>query len=112
MLVAHDGAHRNEDEQVGAGRAVLALPLTVRAIAGGAVRVVLEGEQRGDVAVGHEPHVAAAAPVAAVGAAPGNVRLAAERHAAGTAVARLDVDLGFVKESGHRVSVEVLVRTT
>ena len=73
--------------EVVARRAVLLLALAVGAVVGPAVRVVAEGEQRGDVAVGDEPDVAALAAVAAVGPAPGHVRLAPERHAARAAVA-------------------------
>ena len=60
---------------------------------GAAVRVVAEGEQRRDVAVGDEPDVAAVAAVASVGAALGHVRLPAERDAARAAVTALDVQM-------------------
>ena len=46
---------------------MLALALPVLAVRGPPVRVVAEGQQRRDVAVGHQPDVAAAAAVAAVG---------------------------------------------
>src|SRR3546814_10316861 len=63
-------------DDVVAAVAVLALPLAVRAALGGAVRVVLEGDQRGDVVVDDEPHVAPGAAVTAVGPAHRRVRLA------------------------------------
>ena len=47
-----------------------------------AERVVRNGEQRRHVVVGDQPDVAAGPAVAAVGAAPGDVRLAAERDRA------------------------------
>ena len=53
--------------QVGAALAVVVLALAVGAVAGPAVRVVAEGQQRGHVAVGDQPDVAALAAVAAVG---------------------------------------------
>ena len=59
--------------------AVLLLARAVRARRGLAVRVVAEREQRRDVAVGPQPHVAAPAAVAAVGTA-----LAARATRAGT----------------------------
>ncbi len=67
------------------------------------MRVVAEGEQRRDVAVGDEHDVAAPAAVAAVGPALGDVRLAPERHRAGAAVAAADVHLDLVDEvARHR----------
>ena len=70
-------------------------------LVGPAVGMVAEGEQRGHVAVGDQPDVAALAAVAAVGPALGHVRLAAERDAAGAAVAAPHVELALVDESGH-----------
>ena len=77
------------------------LALAVDAVVGPAVRVVAEGQQRGDVVVGDQPHVAALAAVAAVRAAEGDRTLAAERHAAGAAVATAHVQLALVDELGH-----------
>ena len=68
---------------------------------GPAVGVVLEGEQRGHVAVGDHPDVAALAAVTAVGTALGHVGLASDRDATGAAVAAPHVDLTLVDESGH-----------
>ena len=102
--VAHHGALGHADDQVVAALAVALLALTVGAVAGPAVGVVAEREQRGDVAVGDEPDVAAVAAVAAVGAAPGDVGLAPERHRARAAVAPLDVEPALVDErrlAGH-----------
>jgi hypothetical protein len=65
------------------------------------VGVIAEGEQRRDVPVGAQPHVAAVAAVATVGPAPGNVGLAAERNRAGAAVAPTNVGSSFVDEPGH-----------
>ena len=76
------------------------LPLPWTPSCGAAVRVVAEREQRGDVAVGDQPDVAALAAVAAVRAAHRDGALTAERHAAGAAVATAHVQLGFVDESG------------
>ena len=90
VVVADDGAlGHGHDEVVAAGAVpLLALPVRCRCRPGGA-GWSLEGEQRGHVAVGHQPDVAAVAAVAAVGAALGDVGLAAERDRARAAVARL-----------------------
>ena len=78
------------------------LPRPWAPFGGPAVRVVAEGQQRGHVAVGDQPDVAALAAVAAVGAAPGDVRLAPEGDAARAAVAASDVEAAFVDELGAR----------
>ena len=101
VVVAHDRALGHRHDGVVAAGAVALLALAVGAVAGAAVRVVAEGEQRRDVAVGDEPDVAAVAAVAAVGPALGDVGLAAERDGAGTAVAALDVEVALVDEPGH-----------
>ncbi|MCY1230224.1 hypothetical protein D3C72_1632280 [compost metagenome] len=59
---------------------------------------VAEIDQGVEVRVGHREHVAATAAVAAVGAAELFVLLMTERHAAVAAIARGDVDEGFVDE--------------
>ena len=69
-----------------------------RSPAGG---VVAEREQRRHVVVGDQPHVATRAAVAAVGTAPGHVRLTPERDAAGAAVATAHVERALVDEPGH-----------
>ena len=101
VLVADDGALGHRHLEVGAAAAVLALALAVGAAAGRPVRVVLEGDQRGHVAVDDEPHVAAVAAVAAVGAALGHVGLAPEADRARAAVATLDVETALVDELRH-----------
>ena len=106
VLVADDGALGHRAPR-GRRRAVpcLLLALAVGAAAGPAVGVVAEGEQRGHVAVGDEPDVAAVAAVAAVGAALGDVGLAPERDAARAAVAALHVEAALVDELRHRASL-------
>ena len=94
-------AHRDMDLEVVAGGAVPALALAVGARTGPAVRMVAKRQQRGDVAVGDQPHVTAGAAVTAVGAAFGHVRLPPERDAAGAAVAATNVQVGFVDEGAH-----------
>ena len=77
---ADDGSLGDVDDEIGAALAVQLLALAVRSRPRLAVRVVAEREQRGDVAVGPQPDVAAAPAVAAVGPALGHVRLAPERR--------------------------------
>ena len=71
------------------------------AVGGPAERVVPEAEQRRLVDRGHEPHVAAVTPVAAVGTAPVHVGLAAPRDRSGSPVAGARVELRLVDEAGH-----------
>ena len=97
----HHGALGNRNDQVAARRAVALLAHAVGAVGRPPMRVVLEAEQRSDVAVGHQPDVATLAAVAAVGPALGDVRLAPERNRARAAVTTLDVQPTLVDETGH-----------
>ena len=72
--------------------------------------VVAEGEQRGRVAVGPQPDVAALAAVATVGPALGRVRFATERDRARAAVAGAHVELGLVDEIGGHVPLRIRVQ--
>ena len=98
LVVAHGRALGDHHHEVVPARAVPLLSLAVRAGLGPPVRVVAEREERRDVAVGLEPHVAARPAVTAVGTALGRVRLLAERRAAGAAVAAANVQLRLVDE--------------
>ena len=93
------------DLQVVAATPCSFLPLPWTPLLGAAVRMVAEGEQRGDVAVGHEPDVAALAAVAAVRPAHGDVGLPPERDAARAAVAAAHVQLRLVDELGHATNL-------
>ena len=98
LVVEDRGAGRDVDRQLVAGRAVAA-----RARAAAARRrleVVLEPEVAERRLAGVDPDVdrAASAAVAAVGAAPRNVRLGPERGRAVTARAGLDEDLDAVEK--------------
>ena len=97
VFVDH-GAHRHLEHQIVARGAVHAAALAVRAAL--CLEVVLEAivDQRGHAGIGFKHHVAAMAAVAAVGTALGNMGLAAKRHAAGAAVAALDVDSDLINE--------------
>ena len=113
VFVDH-GAHRHLEYQVGARGAVHAAALAVRAALG--LEVMLEAviDQRGHAGIGFKHHVAAMAAVAAIGTALGHVRLAAKRHAAGAAVAALDVDSDLINEHdvtsiGFRIAVYRLI---
>ncbi len=65
--------------------------------------MIAEGQERRHVVVGHEPHVTAVAPVAAIRAAEGHGTLAAEADTARAAVATASVQLALVDELGHFV---------
>src|SRR5439155_14388229 len=112
VLTAHDRALRHGDEEVVATGTVPALARAVGAVGRAAVRVLLEREQRRRVTIGDQPHVTTAATVAAVGPAARHVRLAAERHRAGTTVPPFPLDAGLVDEPGHATRLRGRVRHT
>ena len=101
VLVADGGALGHRHLEVAPPPAVLALALPVHAAPGRPVRMVLERDQRRHVAVDDEPHAAAVAAVAAVGPAPGHVRLPPEADRARAAVTTLDVETALVDELRH-----------
>jgi hypothetical protein len=103
VQVVDRGALRHGDLEVLAATAVEVLAPAVGAVGRPAVGVVPEGEQRRHVVVGDEPHVAALAAVAAVGAAVDDRALAPEAHRARAAVAAAHVELALVDELGHLV---------
>ena len=89
------------DELVVAAAAVHVFALAVHAAARAAMRMVAKGEQRGNVVVGDEPHVAAPAAVAAIRSALGDRAFPTERHTAGAPVPAAHVELRLVDELGH-----------
>ena len=89
--------------EVASAPPVLALPLPVGAALAGAVRVVLERDQRRHVAVDDQPDPAARAAVAAVGPAEGHVRLPPEADRSRAAVASLDVEPTLIDELRHEL---------
>ena len=96
-----DRALRDVDLEVGAPLAVQVLAPAVGTTGRPPVRMVAEGQQRGDVAVGHQPDLAAAAAIASVGAAVGDRTLPAEADAARAPVPAADVESALVDEGGH-----------
>ena len=104
--LAHDRAQGDLEDEVGAVGAVALGALAVRAALGAEVVLVAVVDQRRELRVGHDHDVAAVPAVAAVGAALGHERLAAERHAAGAAVAALDVDVGKIGEGVVHVRLQ------
>jgi hypothetical protein len=96
-----DRALGDMDLEVGAPFAVQVLAPAVGAAGRPPVRVVAERQQRGDVAVGHQPHLAPAAAIASVGAAVGDRTLAAEADAARATISAADVESTLVDEAGH-----------
>jgi hypothetical protein len=81
---------------------VLLLALTVHTIGRAPMRVIAEAEQRCNVAVGDQPHVAASAAVATIGTTFGDMSLAPERDAARATVACFHVQATFIDERGHQ----------
>jgi len=69
--------------------------------------MVTKGDQRGDVAVGDQPDVAASTTVAAIRTTTIDVRLAAERHAASAAVTTSYMEAALVDEVGHPARIRV-----
>ena len=105
-VFVHHRAHRNLQNKIVARGAVHAFAHAVSAAR--CLEVVLEAvvEQRRDRLVGLEHDVTAMAAVAAVGAAFGNMSLAAETQAARAAVAALHVNAYFVYE--HSVPIDIV----
>ena len=100
--VAQQGAERHPQVQVWR---IFAVPVAAGAGAarlGFVVGVALEGREGVQPPVCHEQHVAAAAPMPAVGPAEWNEFLAAERNDAIAAVAGFHVDLDLVEKVWHR----------
>ena len=91
-------AFRHLQHRVGAAAAGAVLAHAVHAGLGLEVLLVAEVDQRVEAAGAFDHDIAAAAAVAAVGAAELDELLAAERHAAGPAVAGAYVDAGLIKE--------------
>ena len=93
--------HGDLQHEVATIGTVLFGALAMRARLG--AEVVLEPiiDKRGKLGIGLDDDVSAVTAVAAVRAAFGHKRLAAERHAARAAVAALDVDAANVGELGH-----------
>ena len=96
--LAHDGAERHPEHEILPVLAVATGPLTVRALLGPEVVLVTVVDEGGELRVGLDDDVAAAAAVTAVGSALGHECLATERHAASAAVTATDVDVGKVCE--------------
>jgi hypothetical protein len=63
--------------------------------------VIPKRDQRGDVAIGHQPDIAAAATVTAIGTTPTDIGLTTEGHTTGAPVAAPHVEAALVDELGH-----------
>ena len=107
IKLADDGAHGHLEDKVLAVGAVFARTLAVRAGLGAEMMLESIIDERRKLGVGLDDDIAAMTAVAAVGAAFGNKGLTAERHAAGAAVAALDVDAANIGELGHSPSLYV-----
>jgi len=100
--VAHDGALGNLDDQVLSPTPVQVLAHSVHAISCTTMRMVAEREQRCNVVIGFQPDRATVAAVTTIRSAESNRTLTTETHAASTAVATANVQLGFIDEGTHR----------
>ena len=101
VQVAHHRPLRDGDDLVVPTATVHVLALAVDAAAGAAVRVVAKGQQRRDVVIGDEPHVASPAAVATVRPALGDGPFPTKRDAARSPVTAAHVELRLVDELGH-----------
>ncbi len=100
-VVEHHRSDRNLHLEIAPPGPVAVGPPAVGAVVGLAMGMITKRQQRGDVAIGDQPDRAAVTAVTAVGAAPGDVGLPAERHTARAAVTGLHVDVALVDERGH-----------
>src|SRR5580704_19084427 len=94
----HDGADRNSENQVSARSPVAVRALAVTSAVGVKFAIVTVAQKRVVVRVRFEVNVTPMPTVSARGAAPRNVLLSAEGHAAVSAVAAFYDDLRFVNE--------------
>jgi hypothetical protein len=76
----------------------------VHTILGTPVGMVSKGEQRGDVAIGDQPNIAAFATVASVRPSERFGAFSAERRTAGATIAAAYIQLRFIDEPAHRTS--------
>ena len=107
VLLVDLRAGRHLEQEVGAAGAMAILAHAAAAVLGGVMLLVAVVDQRVEPFDRLRDDVAALAAIAAVRPAVLDEFLAAERHAAVAAVARADIDLGFVEEfHGHSVSVK------
>jgi len=96
VAAANDRANGHRGDEVVATAAMFLLPGTVFAALTFAVRVIAVAEQRRHVMVRFNPHAAAVAAIAAIGAASFHHRFTPKRHTARAAAAALHVDLALV----------------
>jgi hypothetical protein len=94
----HDGADRNSENQVSARSPVAVRALAVTSAVGVKFAIVAVAQKRVVVRVRFEVNVTPMPTVSARWAAPRNVLLSAEGHAAVSAVAAFYDDLRFVNE--------------
>jgi hypothetical protein len=105
-----DGALGDGDPQVGPRAPVTGLALAVAAVARPSVGMVVERPQGSHAGIGDQPHVAALAPVTAVGSASRDVGLPPERHSAGPAVTPPGAELRLVDEPGRQGTMSTSLR--
>ena len=98
LLVADDRAARHADNEIRAVLALAALAATVFTRRGDVFLLIAEVQQGGEVVIHLEDDRAAAAAVAAVRPAGGNILLAVETDLAVAALAGDDLDLGNINK--------------
>jgi len=84
-------AFRDKYDEVFGASAVHFFALTMHAALGTTVRMVLEGEKRGNISVGDEPNIATSAAISAVGSALGHMSFTTERNATSATVSAFDI---------------------
>ena len=97
--------------QIFATSSVLLLARAVGAIGSLAKREVTKAQQRCDVTVSNQPHTAAVASVATIGATFGHMGLTTKRHTSRATVTTFDMELTLVDEIGHPTSIRVPITT-
>jgi hypothetical protein len=96
--IVDDGAFGHVDDQIISACTVLFLSLTVHAVLGPPMRMILECQKRRDVSICHEPNIAATTAIATVRSTLGDVCLTAEGDAASAAIASSNIQLAFIDE--------------
>jgi hypothetical protein len=91
LEVVDNCALRDKNDEVVGASAVHFFALAMHAALGSTVRMVFEGEKRGDISVGNEPDIATSAAISAVGSTLGHMSFTTERNASSATVSAFDI---------------------